>query len=241
MKSKRNLKTVLLALLSGFAVVSCNDTEVPLEINTDVVILNKKIGDVVKRAPAYYAYGNQALESASVTPPGGTKVTLESFEGSVFSMAKEPENSDFSDVPPTEGNYVFSVTGMNGEILQSQDVVDFVGLGIPQITKDTFTGSPEVLNVEWTTVTGTDGFFVRLLDASGKQVFNGYIVTSTVDKYTVSGASTSGTWTEAPVDGQTYILQVNAITFDNEATNSDNVYNVSELSIVEKQIVWGEN
>ncbi len=241
MKSKGNLKTVLFALLSGLAVVSCNDKETPLEINTDVVIISKKIGDVVKRAPAYYVYGNQALDTATVTPPGGTAVGLEAFEGSVYSLAKEPENSDFNDIPPTEGNYVFSVTGMNGEILQSQDVVDFVGLGIPQITKDTFTGSPEVLNVEWTTVTGTDGYFVRLLDTSGKQVFNGYIVTSAVNKYSVSGSSTSGTWTEAAVDGQSYILQLNAITFDNEATNSDNVYNVSELSIVEKQIVWGEN
>ncbi|MGE0020695.1 MAG: hypothetical protein AB7S72_13570 [Draconibacterium sp.] len=241
MKSKRNLETVLYALLAGFTVVSCNDNEVALEVNTDVVIISKRIDDVVKRAPAYYVYGNQALESASVTPPGGTTVTLEAFAGSVYSLAREPENSDFSDVPPAEGNYVFSVTGMNGETLQSQDAVDFAGLGIPQITKDTFSGTPEVLNVEWATVTGTDGYFVKLLDTTGKQVFSGYIVVSTVDEYTVSGASTSGSWTEAAVDGQTYILQVNAITFDDDATNSDNIYNISELSVAEKQIVWGEN
>lgn len=241
MKSKRNFKTVLFAMLLGVVVVSCNDKEVALEVNTDVVIMNKKIDNVVKRAPAYYAYGNKALDVVTVTPPGGTAVQLETFSGSVYSMAKEPANSDFSDVPPADGNYVFSVTGLGGETLQSEDVVDFVGLGIPQITKDTFSGSPEVLNVEWTTVTGTDGYFVKLLDTTGKQVFSGYIVVSTVDKYTVSGASTSGSWTEAAVDGQTYILQVNAITFDDDATNSDNVYNVSELSIAEKQIVWGEN
>ena len=241
MKSKRNLKTVLFALLSGFAVVSCNDKETPLEINTDVVILNKKIGDVVKRAPAYYVYGNQALDSASVTPPGGTAVALEAFEGSVFTLGKEPSNSDFSTVPPAEGNYVFSVTGMSGETLQSQDAVDFAGLGIPQITKDTFSGTPEVLKVEWTTVTGTDGYFVKLLDTSGKQVFSGYIVVSSVDEYTISSASTSGSWTKAAVDGQTYTLQVNAITFDDGATSANNIYNISELSIAEKQIVWGEN
>ncbi len=64
---------------------------------------------------------------------------------------------------------------------------------------------------------------------------------SSVDEYTISSASTSGSWTKAAVDGQTYTLQVNAITFDDGATSANNIYNISELSIAEKQIVWGEN
>lgn len=242
MKTKRFLKSTLFVLLAGLVLVSCNDDEVAFEVHTDVLVINKKVGDVVKKAPAYYAYGNKSLKSASVAFPGNSDtIPLAVHPGSSFTFMKEPVAADFKDVPPAEGNYKFTVIAGSGEELEMTDAFDYTGLPLPQITKDTFSGSPASLLVEWAAVTGADGYFVKMLDTDEKLIFSGKIVTSTTLKYVVSGAAASGAWNETPETGEPYILQVNAVVYDADATSSNREYNVSEISIGEKQIVWGEN
>jgi len=241
MDVKQIFKCAFLLLLTGITAVSCVDEEIELEVQADVLIINKKFGDVVKRAPAYYVYGNQLLDTATVTPPGGAAIGLKVFNGSALSRVLEPQESDFSENLPAEGNYTFSATSLSGSVKQAIDVVDYTGIPIPPVTKSTFSGTPSVLNVEWTTVTGADGYFLKLLDTTGKQIFASHIVIPSVDDYIISGSVNSGSWTEAPVNGATYKLQLNAVTFDNEGNNSENIYNISELSVAEKQIVWGTN
>ena len=107
--------------------------------------------------------------------------------------------------------------------------------------KDTFIVSSATLNVEWAAVTGTDGYFVKLLDTDEKLIFSGYVVSSSTLKYSVSGSASSGSWVKAPVNGEDYILQVNAIAYDAGATSANSDYNVSEVSVAEKQVTWGEN
>ena len=242
MKVRNFLGKTFLVLLSGAAIVSCNDSETPLEAFADVLVINKKVNDVVKRAPAYYVYGNQGLESASVTLPGNSDtITLAGFSGSSFTFLKEPVAADFKDVTPSEGNYKFTVKSKDGEELKVTDAFDFEGLPLPQIKKDTFVVSTATLNVEWAAVTGTDGYFVKLLDTDEKLIFSGYVVSSSTLKYSVSGSASSGSWVKAPVNGEDYILRVNAIAYDAGATSANSDYNVSEVSVAEKQVTWGEN
>jgi hypothetical protein len=242
MKTKRFLKSTLFVLLAGVVLVSCNDDEIPFEVYTDVLVINKKVDNVVKKAPAYYAYGNKSLKSASVALPGNSDtISLAAHPGSTYTFIKEPAAADFKDVPPAEGNYKFKVTAGSGEALEMTDAFDYTGLPLPQITKDTFSGSPSSLLVEWAAVTGADGYFVKMLDTDEKLIFSGYVVSSTTLKYIVSGSTTSGSWTEVPDEGEPYILQVNAVVYDADATSSNREYNVSEVSTGEKEIVWGEN
>ena len=242
MKTKRFLRSTLFVLLAGFVFVSCNDDEMPLEVYTDMMTINKKVGDVVKKAPAYYAYGNKGLDSATVALPGNSGVvSLAVHPGSFYTFIKEPVAADFKDVPPAEGNYKFKVKAESGEVLEMTDAFDYEGLPLPQITKDTFSGSPAVLTVEWTAATGADGYFVKILDGTDKLIFSGYVVSSTTLKYVVAGGPTSGSWVTAPETDKTYKLQVNAVAYDADATNANREYNVSEVSVAEKQIVWGRN
>ena len=242
MKVRKFLGKTFLVLLSGAAIVSCNDSETPLEAFADVMVINKKVNDVVKRGPSYYVYGNQGLESASVALPGNTDtIELAGYPGSSFTFLKEPVAADYKDVPPAEGNYKFTVKSKDGEVLEVTDAFDFEGLPVPLIKKDTFVGSPAALNVEWAAVTGSDGYFVKLLGTDQKLVFSGYVVSPGTLKYTISGSASSGSWVAAPVDGEDYILQVNAIAYDAGATSANSDYNVSEVSIAEKPVTWGEN
>lgn len=240
MKTKRFLKCTLFVLLAGLVFVSCNDDEIAFEVYADVLVINKKVGDAVKKAPAYYAYGNKSLKSASVTLPGNSESTpLGISPGSTYTFMKEPAAADFKVGPPAEGNYRFKASAGSGEELEMTDAFAYTGLPLPQITKDTFSNSTESLFVQWAAVTGSDGYFVKLLDTDENQVFSGYVVSSMIYKYTISGTQSSGVWSETPKDGETYILQVNAVIYDADATSSNKDYNVSEISVSEKQIKWG--
>jgi hypothetical protein len=242
MKANKFLGKTFLVLLSGAAIVSCSDSEIPLEVFADVMVINKKVDNAVKRAPAYYAYGNQSIQSASVALPSTSEIVeLGAYPGSSYTFYRQPEAADYEDVPPADGNYEFTVKAQTGEIMEVTDVFDFEGLTIPQIKKDTFVGSPVVLNVEWAAVTGSDGYFVKLLDTDEKLVFSGYIVSSSTLKYTVSSSASSGSWVKSPVEGEDFILQVNAIAYDTGSTSATSDYNVSEISIGEKPIIWGVN
>lgn len=240
MKANRIFRNTLLLFLTSIVMVSCNDSEVPLEVFTDVFVINKKTDNVVKSANAYYAYGNQAILSATVViPNSGGNVELESSPGLVNEMSKVPGDSDFITNAPVKGSYVFTVKGKNGETLQVPDVLNYENLAIPQFTKIKFSGSPLILELEWNLIKEADGYFVKIFDEDGKLVFSGFNIKPEVNKYVITSSSTSGFWNQAAVDGKSYVLQLNAFTNDAEANTSNYVYNISEISLTESLIQWG--
>lgn len=242
MKAKRTLGKTLLLFITTVAMVSCNDSEIPMEVFTDVFVINKKTDNVVKSANAYYAYANQTLMSATVTiPNNGGSVELESSPGLVNEMSKVPVDSDFKANTPVKGSYVFTIKGKNGETMQVPDVLNYENLAIPQFTKIKFSGSPVILELEWNIIKEADGYFVKMLDQDGKLVFSGFNVKPEVNKYVITSSSTSGFWNQAVVDGKSYVLQLNAFTNDAEANTSNYVYNISEISLSESLIQWSLN
>lgn len=242
MKTKRFLRNSMLVVFAGISVVSCNDFEEKLEVLTDVYVINKEFDGEVKSAISYFAYANKSLMNATVAQPNnGGNVELESQPGSTFNLAKEPADSDFKTTAPVEGSYVFTVKDMDGETLIVPDILSFDGLGIPHFTKINFTGSPFVLDTEWAAIPETDGYFIKMYNTSGKLIFSGYNVASNILKYSITSSTNSGYWSEAAVNGQTYLLQINAYTNDPEANSSNSAYNVQEISVGESEITWGEN
>lgn len=242
MKTKRFLRNSMFLIFAGISVVSCNDVEEKLEVLTDVYVINKEIDGEVKSATSYFAYANKSLMSATVAiPNNGGNVELESQPGSIFNLAKEPADSDFKTTAPVEGSYVFTVKDMNGETQVVTDILSYDGLAIPQFSKINFTGSPFVLETEWGKITDTKGYFIKMIKPDGKLIFSSYSIGSDVVKYSITGSSNSGYWSETAVDGQTYLLQINAYTNDAEANSSNSAYNVQEISVGESEITWGTN
>jgi len=242
MKAKKIFGNALLAVLTGFSFVSCNDVENDLEVLTDVYVINKEFDNEIRSANAHYAYASQSMLKATVSIPGITDVVeLESYSGATFTMAKEPKDADYKTTAPVEGSYVFNIQGYNGELLQVTDVLSYEGIDIPVFTKTKFSGTPLNLELEWNDVAGADGYVVKMFDTSGKLIFNGYSVGADVNKYTVTYFSNSGFWSTPAVEGQPYLLQLNAFSYDADASTSNAVYNISEISIGETQITWGVN
>lgn len=235
-------RNTYLLFFFAIAVVSCNDSEVPLEVLTDVYVINKKFDTVVKSATAYYAYANQTMSSVTVTiPNNGGNVELESSPGSMNNMAKEPNDADFKTTAPAKGTYAFTIKGVSGETLQVPDILNYENLPIPQFTKIKFSGSPLILELEWNIMTNADGYFVKMFDLDGKLIFSGYNIKPDANKYVITSSASSGYWSQTVVDGKSYLLQLNAFINDPEATLSNYIYNISEISLSENQIKWGLN
>jgi hypothetical protein len=242
MKTKRFLRNSLFIVFAGISVVSCNEAEEELKVLTDVYVINKKFDGEVKSATSYVAYANKNLTSVTVAIPNdGGNIELESQPGSIFNFAKPPVDSDFDTSAPIEGSYVFTIKGMDGETQTMPDVLSYDGLGIPAFTKIKFSGTPFILETEWSAVPNTEEYFIKMYNSDGKLIFSGYNVGSDVLKYTITGSSSSGYWSEAAVEGQIYSLQINAFTNDADANNTNAAYNIQEISIGDSQITWGTN
>jgi len=239
MKIRSIFKNAVLILLTVFAAVSCNDYEEELEVLTDVYVINKKFGNEVRSANAYYAYASESMLKVTVSIAG--VVELESYSGATFTMAKEPKDADYKTEAPLDGSYVFNIQGYNGEMLQVPDILSYEGIDIPEFTKTKFSGTPLILELEWNDVDGADGYIVKMFDTGGKLIFNGYSVGTDVNKYTITSSSNSGFWSSPAVEGQSYLLQLSAFSYDADANASNAVYNISEISIGEIQIMWGAN
>ncbi len=241
MKIRSILNNTALVLMAAFSAVSCNESEETLEVLTDVYVINKKFGAEVKSANTYFAYASQSMLKATVSiPNNGGVMELESYSGATFTMAKEPSDADYKTTAPVEGSYVFTIQGYNGEMLQVSDILSYEGLEIPEFTKITFS-TLLILELEWNDVSGADGYVVKMFDTNGKLVFNGYGVQGDVNKYTITSSSNSGFWNTPAVEGQSYLLQLSAFSYDADANASNAAYNISEISIGEKQITWGVN
>jgi hypothetical protein len=80
-----------------------------------------------------------------------------------------------------------------------------------------------------------------LLHVSATKMNFRYNIGYSYNKYTITGTSNSGFWNTPAVNGESYLLQVNAFSYDAEANQTNYIYNVSEISIGESQIEWGVN
>jgi hypothetical protein len=243
MKRRKVMKKILLILITGITLVSCdNNNNDQFDVASDVYAINRIFDDEIRTALAYYAYADQSIMSASVALPGnGGNIELKDFPGSLYTMAKEPEDSEYKAISPAEGIYTFTVKSSNGVTIQQQDSLDYVHLAIPHFTKTNFAGIPVYLETEWNLIPGADSYNVKMFDLEGKLIFTSFIVGNNVNQYIITGSSASGYWTELVTENQQYLLQINAIVYDSDANSSNYVYNVSEISIGEKLITWGSN
>jgi len=240
MKKQWN-KILLLTAAVPFLFLGCNkDTESKFEVNSDAYIIRKNIDGEVKSAAAFYVYANQGISSATVTPPtsGGGPIELGKSEGSSFTFFKEPSPADFKVQSPTAGIYQFDVESSEGVKIQQMDELEIFNLQMPQITSAAYQSGSSSLNVKWLTVEDADGYVVKLLYPDGKIVFISFALTPSTSEFNVSPSS--GNWMNQIYAGEEVLLHVQSFIYDSGATLADNIYNIGEIAIAEKEITWGQ-
>jgi len=239
MKLKGLLLRVIIVLSAVPAIISCNKGEdEAFVVISDVYYINQIIDNEVQTGVAYYAFGNKAITSASVTLPGGGTVELQSNQTFWYTWFKEPDIEEYTTGYPSEGTYDFEITSEAGDVMQSSDELEIDSLEIPVIDSIEYNSNLPGYKVTWNEIEKAHGFVVKIKNSDGNFIFSGYTVSGDTNSYDVIEGG-AGQWVENPVDGETYTFQIQALRFDNDANQSNYIYNFEEVSIGETNVVWG--
>ncbi len=227
---------LLFVLAAGMFACNKDDNTTSFNVIGDVFVNKRLIDDQEMYAKTYCAYGNDAMETAEVTTPDGDVYTLEATNSFENVFVKYPSLSDFTTDIPEENNYQFNVVN-EGIPHQSIDVLEFDDLQLPVITKDTIEN--HVLIVEWETDDNADAYMIQLTNDDNDIIFSSQLLTTQTTHFEIESVNVSGTWsTGYPVEGDTYTIELSALTFDSGAGTTDYEYHVKEIATSVSSITW---
>ena len=239
--SKKLFIYSIIAFFAGNVFVSCsNDSEEPFQVMTDAYYINQVLQGEERTAISFYAYANDHINSAKVATPAGGTIMLEDELGYSTTWMKEPEITEYSTTIPDEGTYQFTVISEDGVELIRNDVLEDVNLGIPALDTISYNATNVAYRVTWNELENADAYMVRVLNETRQIIFTGYTVGNDVFEYEIGQGANSGTWEESPQSSETYIFQLSAYAFDDDADSFNYAYNLQELSLSETEVIWGE-
>lgn len=219
----------------------CNkETESKFDVNSDAYIIRKKFDGELKAATVFFVYANQSISRAAVTPPEGQgePFNLSRSEESSFTFQKVPSVADFETETPAPGLYIFDIESSDGVVVQQTDELEIFNLQVPVITSTNFEPANMSLTVKWDTVANADGYVVKVLSNGEKALFTSFTVSPKTSELSINSAS--GHWSTPVYSGDKVKLNVQAFVFDSGATLVDNIYNIGEIAVAEKEITWGQ-
>ena len=231
---------IVFVFLTSLIMVSCfsKDSQTELEVYSDAYVIKKMINDKPMYAVTFFAYGNQIMRSGTVTEIGGSGeyLKLGLNPNSIFTLVHWPIDSDFKPYPPPAAEFKFNVTAESGLTSESSDYLNINDINIPTIVKTEFSENKKLINITWTSVTGADGYVLKVAEENGNIIYATDGMVPTVTNYTIN--LLTGNWTKRVESGNTYTIQVHAFAYEEDTDDFYNVYNVEELSIGEKSILW---
>ena len=228
-------KLVVLAfIVTGFW--ACNDDDPETFNFTGEVVTIKRVMDGEEKfALNYYAYANMKMDSASVDFPGDSVLTLSPAGAQKITYFYEPLGEDFSTSAPETENYDFSVFNNNVEYTATENHT-FTDVDIPTIDSVGVTTSSESVYVEWSNNDDAQNYAVRILNDDNETIFNSYIISEDADSFTAE--QSSGSWESSLTEGETYTIEVQAMVFEDNATNADFFYQIETIAIASEEFIF---
>jgi hypothetical protein len=236
-------RTFIFSLIAGcsFLLMSCHsdDVEKELTLTPDVIHLIKERNETVEHALAYYVYTNQELTSVKAITPEGDTLLLTSMNSPLITYGYLPGDDDFSPGIPTSGLYTFIARNKQGTEKTEQDRLADTWLTIPEITDITYHPDDFSLDISWTPSPGTDNYFVRILTPEEQEtLYIGYQVSPDSTRYTVTLGDQG--WEKTPIAGEAYLLQLNAILYEEDIPLNAFYYHVNAIAMDEQGFTWGQ-
>ena len=222
------------------AFVACNkdEEEEAFAVSGEAFYINRITDGELKTAVAFYAYANKVISSAAVVHPNGNETELENSSNLGQTWFKEPDLSTYTSEYPADGTYLFEVTSKDGVTLEPVDLLEIDSVGIPDITSTEYNDERFSYQLEWEEAENADAFLVKVLNEDEDIIFSGYLMDKTVTTYELT--QSKGYWDNVPVTDETYVFQVYAYSFEEGASEANYINNIQEVSIAQKEIVWGE-
>lgn len=231
------VKKIGLLVLTSLILMSCfKDSEVALEVNTDVYMIKKMSGDMPGFGVAFYAYGNLMMKSGTVTQVGGLgeQINLGLNPGSIYTLYKEPSTDEFYGYLPTASEYNFNVMSESGQIGVGSDILNVKNIGVPFILKAEIGEVQKLFDITWTKVTNADGNVVKIAEENGNYIYSTGAISA--ETTTVSINLLTGNWTKPIEQGNAYVVEVSAFAYEDNADSYTAAYNLETISIASKTV-----
>lgn len=239
MKTKKLIQ-FLPVLLLAFIFTSCLEEtrKEAFDVMVDAYTVKRVIDNEPEFAQAFIAYSNQPMLGATVSKSdnSGPVIQLAQNPSSVFIYMKDPNAYDFRPGIPENAEYKFTVTSESGNAIEKFDELKPKNLAIPQIDSLTIDDAEKLLSFEWNKVNGADGYIVKVLDLNGKTIFTSEGLPEDAHGYYLS--LLTGNWIDSINFGDDYILELHAFAYEDSALESNNIYNVEEISIAQFRFTW---
>lgn len=236
----RKFENFVFVLLSALLLVSCfgDEAEEAFDASSDAYIIKKYVGDEAVYGTVFYTYANQIMRSVSASEMGGSgeKINLTQDPGSLYTMSKKPQSSDFKPYPSAANEYLFEIVSESGVNKENYDFLSHDDIEIAEITKAGFNDIGKLLEIEWTAVEGADGFVVKIQNEEGINISVSPGFDPDILDYTINVVLED--WLIVPESGKTYTIQIHAFAYEPEYEEGYQFYNIQEVSIAETPIVW---
>lgn len=239
MKTKQLLLNAILAFFI-LGLSSClKEKDEAFEVQGDVYYINKTVNNEIVHSTIYYAYGNQRIESATVTTPVSSQ-TIDLAQSADFYnyFIKSPEEADYTTDIPETGKFDFEITSSLGEVIYCADEQTFENLPGAEIDSMEFDSNNFWLKIYWNEVEDCDGYFVKLLNQDGDIIFDGYSVAPDYTEFIISQYYSTGKWNENPVNNEEYTVTLQTFLYDDDATAENFAYSIREVTVKDTVVTW---
>lgn len=217
------------------SILACNndDGTAPFEVIGDVYVSKKMMGDEMVYAKSYYAYANQPMLAAIVSSVSSDDIDLMEVDNDPRTFGL---NEEFTTNMPVEAPYKFTVSHQDVPH-ETTDLLVFDDIDLPVISS--VVTEPGTIELTWEAGANGEIHSVRLLNSSGEVVFVSSLLSNDVVTLVIDPASGSENWVSGyPNDGDTYTLELHGILVEEEADNSNFLYNLQEIAIAQSEVVW---
>lgn len=234
-----NIQKISKLVLLGFIVTgfwACNDNDPEtFEVIGEVITSKRIIDGEEKFALSYYAYSNMKMDSAKVNLPGDSTLTLSEENAQKITYYYEPSDEDFSTTAPESDAYEFLVTNKDVEYSAIEDHV-FTDVDIPTIDSVGVSTSIQTVYLEWNNNDDAENYVVLILNEDDETIFISYLISGSADSFTAD--ENSGTWDDSLDTGSSYTVEVQAIIFEDDATNADYFYQIETKATASEEFTF---
>lgn len=234
-----SLLFIVVLIFYNFFFISCNkEEETTYEAEADVFVKKKLVDGVVEYAPVFYVYGTASIESVTVTPPDGETETveLEQSENYTTVFEKDANGEDFSTELPDEGVYTFDILFKDGVSYSASDYLYDEELDLPVISECYWDDANSSVYVSWEPVSNVYAYSVNFFDQDNNIVFSSIAYTSDVSEVLID--IYTSLWYETPTNDMNLTVEVNAYSYESNATEDNWAYNIECNSFSIAETVW---
>ena len=159
----KNLQMLTFIVLIFIGMSGCEKVKVTNEASGDVFVkaIKDANGTTVYTA-IHSVFSYNTMTTVTVKTPEGLTESLTSFDSGGNSYFNEPVESDFVQIPPTPGAYVYTVKFEDGEEKTYTNTLLATTIQPALITSLVKSASGDSIYISWNAITSTDAYQLKI-------------------------------------------------------------------------------